>query len=603
MPERRQVLRALLTAGAAAALPAGCGIPTGGSPKVYGTGPVYDPIGSGTLPAPDPDRATTTKELVELFLAAISGPLDPESLKDAQERAGAFLTAEARAKWNPTGGDVVVLRVSNLTPSTSGADTVVSGTLQPVGSLSRDRGAVDPYPGDPAPVPAQFTVTSTTAGYRIRAVQGLPSNRLPLAVDALISYYTAQLIYFWDASRSWMVPELRYVPRTVGLDAQLTQIVSWLLLGPTSADLTGPVTTNLIPSNTTLVGRVTIQGAQVTVPFSAALQGADLERIQAQVQWSMQPLHPLSDGVELQIGGQKQQLGGALDRYRQANLADASSGRADTPQGFYVVDRTVQPQAGAPPRVLTDPDVNKDVVSAALSRDGQAAAIVTTANRLVIGRTDKGSPSVQSVDELRGTHWSRPVWLPSSRRLLVAVDGALYAVSAAGEVTAQLIPSGVSAFGVSPDGFRIALIQNGGLQVAALDQHTGDQPSVGNARPLDPGLTGPSAVAWSRVDRVVVAGIGPNRQWQLAEIGVDGAIRDLWQAIYGYPIESVVAYAKLPTQVSSPGPVMLQTADKIAFRAYVNSQPDQLLPPDAPSSGPSPSGAAARRATAPFFPD
>jgi len=264
MPDRRQVLRALLVGAAGAALPAGCGIPTGGAPKTYGAGPAYDPIGSGNSPAPVPDGATTPTRLVELFMGAVSGLLDNESIKEAHNRANAFLTPEAAARWKPT-DDVFVLRVTDLTSST-GANTIVSCTVQPVGRLMRDS-------------TVQFTVTNTATGYRISELPALaPSNGLPLAVDALTSYYTPQLIYFWDASKSWLVPELRYVPHTVAMDAQLTQIVNWLLPGP-GDPVTSTVTTSLIPSNTGVVGRVTLQGSQVTVPFSAALQGGDLQRI------------------------------------------------------------------------------------------------------------------------------------------------------------------------------------------------------------------------------------------------------------------------------------------------------------------------------------
>jgi hypothetical protein len=341
------------------------------------------------------------------------------------------------------------------------------------------------------------------------------------------------------------------------------------------------------------------------VPFSAALQvlkNPDLQKVLAQVRWSIQPLHPLGGGpVELQIGGQKQQVSGAADRYKEVNLADDGGGRVEDPEMFYVVDRRVATPTGALPAVLSSAEFNKDVAKAALSRDGRAAAVVTTGNRLVLGRLSTAAPPVQPVDRLRGTTWSRPVWLPSSRRLLVAVDGLLHVVGDAGDVSEPLA-TGVTSFAVSPEGFRIALIQGGALQVAALVQRDNDLWEIGIARTLSTGLANLTAVAWSRLDRLVAAG-PEGGNWLLTEISVDGALREKWNARFHNQIVSVVAYPRLPSQVSSPGPVLVQTADNSAFHVYgSSSQPDPLDTPTATPSG----GAGVQRSvppTAPFFPD
>src|SRR2546430_16993132 len=91
--DRRQVLRALLLAGAGLALPAACGVPGEGGPIVDGPGPTYDPISrKGNLP-PDPAGATDPRTLVERFLSATSGPLGAqEHLTPAREAARKCLT-------------------------------------------------------------------------------------------------------------------------------------------------------------------------------------------------------------------------------------------------------------------------------------------------------------------------------------------------------------------------------------------------------------------------------------------------------------------------------------------------------------------------------
>src|SRR5437764_12521533 len=99
MPDRRQVLRALLLAGTGIALPAGCGVPSGGPPFVDGTGPTYDPIGGQQGKPPDPSGADTPTALVELFLAAVSGPLEnPEQRATARDRARASCRERVQAQ-------------------------------------------------------------------------------------------------------------------------------------------------------------------------------------------------------------------------------------------------------------------------------------------------------------------------------------------------------------------------------------------------------------------------------------------------------------------------------------------------------------------------
>jgi hypothetical protein len=611
--DRRQVLRALLLAGAGLAVPAACGVPTGGGPIVDGAGPVYDPAGGNKVPLPDPADATSAKNLVELFLYAVSGPLDSTDLFNAaRERARKFLTREAGNAWKPADA-VTVVRVDGLTSSISGSNTVVSGTLQPVGVLAPDRGLVGPPTGGTAPTQVKFVVSPAEdgAGLRISELPALP-NGFPLAADALDNkYFTPQLLYFWDTTKHWLVPDLRYVPRTSLADsARLATIVKWLLGGPSEL-ISSVVAPSIFPSGTDLdVPNVVVQVDRVVVNFSAALQGvsgADLGNVLAQVQWSLQPLHRLTTGpVELRIAGQRQQTDSSADLYKRVNPADDVV-RAVEAQPFCVTGNVVEALDGTLPVVLAKPEHNKNVSMAALSRDGHAAALVTTAKRLMVGRVDNDTVSYLTAN-LTGTAWSRPAWLPSGRRLLVIVDSARVAVSATGAVSTPLATD-VTAFAVAPDGYRIALVRHGVVAVGPL-RDDGDQPSLsGPLRPLDAGLSDLTGVAWSRLDRLVVAGRTDPNQFRLAEITIDGAIRDVWSTTFSVPIVSVVAYPKLPSQAPGPGPVMVQTQDGTAYRVFGNtssstSQPDRLTGRD-PAPGASPSGTPAKKPTptAPFYPD
>jgi hypothetical protein len=606
MPDRRQVLRALLLAGAGLAVPAACGVPAGGGPVVDGPGPTYDPIAGNQapVPQPDPSQATTAVRLVELFLAAVSGPLDTADLLGAaQKRAKSFLTPTAQALWTPA-EQVTVVRVADLTSSISGSNTVVTGTIQAVGKFEGDRGLVSPPNTSTTPTQARFVVSPAAdgSGLRISELSGLPVG-FPLSTAALDNwYFTPQLLYFWDSARRWLVPDLRYVPKTSLADtARLAAIVKWLIQGPSDL-ITSLTSQNLFPSNTALdVPNVEIKGDAVTVNFSAAFQGVqrgDLDKLLAQVRWSLQPQHQLTAGpVELRVSGRRQETSDS-NLYKRVNQADDVT-RDPDPQAFLVVGSTVQALEGSPPPVLNQPEYNKNVQWAALSRNGDAAALVTTGKQLLVGRADNGIVSYQPV-KLTGNEWSRPAWLPS-KRLLLVVDGVLLAVSGPGATPAPVLTD-VSAFAIAPDGYRLAVIRRGALLVCPL-RDDGDQPSVntGSARQLDAGLADLTGVAWSRLDRLVVAG-REGTQYRLAEVTIDGAISTVWaNTNFRDPINSVCAYAKLPSQPPGPGAVLVQAKDT-SYRVFASSSSPVPLTPREPSPGPSGTKSTAKP-TAPFYPD
>jgi hypothetical protein len=182
----------------------------------------------------------------------------------------------------------------------------------------------------------------------------------------------------------------------------------------------------------------------------------------------------------------------------------------------------------------------------------------------------------------------------------VVVDGTLYTVTRSGVVSS--VTENVSAFAVSPDGYRIALVTKGGVAVGAL-RDTGDRLSVGSLRPLNAGRIDVTGVAWTRLDRVIVAGRTPEG-YGLAEVSVDSALLTAWNSTFKQPIASVVAYAKPPSQVAGSGPVMVQTDNGEAFRVFASSNPSPLTTRE-PSPRPAQSSVPVAKPppTAPFYPD
>jgi hypothetical protein len=607
MPDRRQVLRGLLLAGAGVTL-SSCGVPSGGAPIVDGTGPPYDPIAGQQVKPPTPGDAQDQASLVELFLAAVAGPLDTsELLNAARDRARAFLTRDAASSWQPVTNQVSVVRVDSVKNVTGGRDlTTVTCQLQLVGTLDPQSGAVRPVDSPVAPKPVSFGVVPNAdqSGYLIQSlpVEALPTGLLLSTAALDEQYYLPQVIYFWDNVRHALVPDLRYVPRTGEPSSkQMADVVNWLIRGP--SDAVSSVAIKIMPDGVALqLPNLLTEDNRLVVNFTSALQNPDLPRLMSQLRWSLQPLYQLSSGpVQLEIASQVQKVDGSSTTYIADNPADMESRDAD-PQPFCVVNGqvvAVDPGGYPVPAVLTN--ARAPIISAAVSRDRTASALYCTDSVLHLGTMAKSGAVTFTDSGLRGARWSRPAFLPSGRRVLVVVDGVLYAVSGPGAYST--VKPDVRAFAVSPDGYRIAMIGPRGLTVGALsDTAVGLQ--INNSPVLDAGLTDLTGVAWTRLDRMIVAGHGPDGV-ALAEVSIDGVIVSPWANKFTSPIDSVVAYPKLPSQPRGSGPVLVQTGGD-AFRAFANSSALSLRA-QAPSPKPSASGTGSApptgNPTAPFYVD
>jgi hypothetical protein len=345
------------------------------------------------------------------------------------------------------------------------------------------------------------------------------------------------------------------------------------------------------------------------VNLTGAFQGADLGKVMSELRWSLQPAYPLSSGpVVLEVASRPLQVDGSSTPYLPDNPADAET-RDLEPQPFCVVGgRVTAVESGyAVPPVLTDS--TRTIVQAALSRDRLQCAFLSTDRRLWLGQATKAGGVLYSDSGLFWNKtWSRPAFLPSGKRVLVVIDGALWTAGVGGSLK---VYDGVTAFAVSPDGYRIALVYGGVVAVAALRDSGASLTVVGREKhSLDPGLKDPSGVAWTRLDRVLVSGtLVDGGGYGLAEVSIDNAIQTNWTSTFRNRISSVVAYPRLPSQLPGSGPALVQTTDNTgkneAFRVFATSQPRPLDAQQSPSPSPSSSGAPVLppAPTAPFFVD
>jgi hypothetical protein len=279
---------------------------------------------------------------------------------------------------------------------------------------------------------------------------------------------------------------------------------------------------------------------------------------------------------------------------------------------FCVVDATVRnvDDPTNTPDALSDPMFNKDVRFGALHRSMAVAALLKTNRQLWIGDArGSGKPVAIPVPQLSGQTWTRPAFLPMSDPVvLVGIDGNLFVVTPDGKANQLVTNFPVSAFAVAPDGHRIGVISNGTVQVCGMKIGSDGKISLGTPRKIDAGLTDYTGIAWSRLDRVLVAGKSDPSHYPLAEVSIDGAIVDPWKLPFGAAVTSVVALPPLPwdSGFGASGTAMVQVANT-AFNAYSShNDPLQLAAvpaPTATASGAPASPAAPTVPSNPFYVD
>jgi hypothetical protein len=435
----RRLMYAVLAATLLAPLLAGCGVPSSSRPVVVGAAaPNGSSSDQASIAKQGPERVNDAQELVRRYLHAMAWgnetAVDPDATNKEAAFAKTFLTPAAAGKWQDERGSDIVVVHARLNFPVSTADGIrVDVAMQPVGVLD-SRGAV--LPGSP-PIPPtyQFTVVPAADGLRIA---DLPSAML-LSDDALTALYEPWPVYFWDSGYRTLVPDLRYISRSLTPAKRDGELTSWLSRGP--SDYLSPVVNDL-PQSIEIKDRLVRDGTHLRINLSskAADPLLQLPKFVVQVRWT---LRWFSGTVDLQIEGQHQNLStGDMLSY---NLAAVPDGQVDQAR-FCVVDGRVRQLSGdaAAPSALSN-DANAGVVSAAIIHgSAQQTALVRQDGpgkvRLWLGAEQQDTMRYQQTD-LVASSTSRPAGIVSIAgsiaRVLIAADGRLYDVAFDGNAARQ----------------------------------------------------------------------------------------------------------------------------------------------------------------------
>lgn len=605
---RRWVIAAVTAVGLLAGGLVGCGIPDQTGVTTDGTGPARG-VGSGSPPLEPPKRtdAENVEEFTRNFLMAAAG----ES-SGAYERVTDYIAPTSRGilQQDAQGQDVAIniVRVTNIiaTPNRDGTSSVqVSvqqvGVLTPDGAVERPKLSDTTYAIEVGKLAVDSVDNSlAAAGLYITS----PPLVLLMSVEALDTYYDQRPIYFWSRDGHTLVPDLRHLPVAVPPARRATEVLQWLTRGP--ADWLKD-SVDALPPGTALLGNVTQDGAQLSVPLSIELptnQRERLARLGTQIAWSL-PEVDAGRRIDIKVKGESRETFDAEVRRHAAPVYRIADGG---PQRFCVYDGEV--------RALTNPDtppapvpladgVNHDIVAATLSREERGpifAALVVAAGGRQRLRAGSGADVLESLGSSRRTfgEMSRPVWLKSSAPTgplgLVVADAQLYQFDRDAALVEVEAPGKVSAVAAAPDGRRIAFIAGGQLYVAALTIVDGSV-LLAKPRPLRSSLRDLTAVEWSGESNIIVAGL-LDRQVTLYEMTVDGTQETNRASERGtVKVIHLAAYPANPVHIAGGGRVMYEAANGVVWDSLTGRiDPGQVDGSPRGSAGPEP-----RIPTAPFF--
>jgi hypothetical protein len=462
MSGTRRRLAAIVMALASLLTAAGCvTVPTSGPiEKVEGQQPPCQNCVNVEVAPPAPNAAP--KEIVEGYLRATS------NYQPNYSRAREFLTRMAAEKWSPETG-VTVYRGS---PKAMDRDTVqLEG--QKVGSLGSDR----TFAAADQDLHLNFHLIKENNEWRIN---DLPAG-LMVEEYSFKYFYQAYDLYFIGNGAS-LVPDPIYLPALSNPANVASALMKALLNGPSR--WLKPAVATAIPSNTGLsVDSVTITDGIAEVPLSdSVLQLPDQQRslLAAQIVYTLRQLGGVK-GVLIKVNQQPYRVPGS-DPDSSVISVDAIPQDMD-PVPFAAGEQLYAVRNRAVKRVTTGSDsptvedMPGPLGSGRYSIDALAVSVtntdfaVTTNNRTTLRRAQITSQALPSTLLSAKRDLLRPQFTRYGEIWDIGWEGnrqRIWRITADGKhintdvIDLPAVSGNVTAFKVSPDGSRMALVRSTG---------------------------------------------------------------------------------------------------------------------------------------------
>lgn len=621
----RAVRRAAIAVAVAALLVAGaCGVPTHSGVIVDGP-QVGEQSGlpDGGAAPPGPTSTNPTNFILD-YLDAV-GSYSGEA---AAAAARAFMTADAQKQWNPnsTAPINVVRPIGDPAEDTSADPGTYTLDVQVVGLFYPDTGILVP---DANELTLRFVIETGLHQLRFKSVTDGLFMTMTRYGRGLQQYYHEQTIYFWDANRTRLIAEPRYIPSGLSPGQREARIVNWILAGPSPfLDLA----VSPPPPGVTLRDfSITTVDGNLVVNLSSGAKELDrdkLKQLVEQIGWSFTP-DLLTSPIELQIDNQRQLVMDPFltdtSKFQAANLAAERS-----PAVSYAIgDGVVHPLVNSYKQltgVLASP-LNKAVTAAAINSDLRFAAFVrrpAPGGGESLWIVQNGSPAPAS-PVLTGRSITNPTWVlgPTDPPQLAAlVDGAVMLLSYNDDESkwnkqtlrpANASSAPLTSFAVSPEGARIAYTAGGLLFVATIVSQAGrpilSQPAEQiNLKPFSANV-----VAWrSEVGLVVggrddetVNGVAVNGT-AIEEVNVDGENIALVKSLgFDQDVSELSAFPTVAPIGASATPKSLPVlgqAGNRAFQEYGDGDTEVSWSDDGDTVAPAPGSSGPHKLSAPVNP-
>ena len=570
-----RTLLTLVLVGLLAVLPGCAGVPDSSAPQAIGTVERPEPK---QLPVPNP--AMSPDQLLREFLKATADPAN------RHVAARQFLTESASKDWDDQGSALLIDKVV-FTETRSAEKVSVTMQADILGSIS-DVGVFETGDGK-LPDPGPIELVQTANGWRI--------NRLPNGVfldwQQFQAAYKRYTLYFIDPTGKTVVPDPRYVAVS-DPDLLPTELVNKLVAGPRPEmakavrnllgpplKLRGPVTR--ADGGKTGVGRG-YGGARVDVENLTTTDPSSRLLVAAQLVWTLArsdvkgPYLINVDGAPLDdrfVDGWKATDVAATD----PGAVDGASAGVHALMGGSMVALDGQRSARVPGSFGTMTDQR----AAAFSRSGRDVASV-------VGPPDAGASlwmgpnGGRAMRATDGRMLSRPSWALDDA-VWVVVDGnsvvRVIREEASGQparipvdsaaITSRF-PGAITELQVSRDGTRVAMVVDGKVVLAGVEQTPGGEFALTYPRRIGFGL-GNSVVSlsWRTGDDMVVTRNDPVHP--VSYVNLDGVNSDGPSNNLVMPVSAVAANPSAVYVADARGVLQLLATSATSGQAWSELRP------------------------------
>jgi hypothetical protein len=422
-------------------------------------------------PATPVDGASET-EILAGFLAAGTAPQNDYAI------AREYLSETIRATWNPN----QELLIQKSTPQVTLTDSGIAFVEVEVTAKVDANGRYETLPAGSTRT-LEYTFSEQAGQIRISSAPDVTIVIRPV-FDVVFRSYA---VYFLDHAKSALVPELRWFPAN---PATGTKLVNALLAGP--SEWLKPAVVSAIPAGTVLsLDAVTVQEEVALVDLSARALVASLSDrslMKAQLVATLSQLPTITE-VAISIERSAQDI--------PDSELEVSSGASGTmvalgEDGLEAVSGAAAAEIPAGLSFFS----SRTVTNLALSTSASKIA-VSTSNGVFETALDNPGAAVKLLDartNLTAVHYDRlgKLWLISGSQ--VSVDANPLSAS-------WLSGQSITAFALSPEGSRAALIVDRGatnqvLLASVVRNQAGTPIELASPITLAAELSNPTLVSW-----------------------------------------------------------------------------------------------------------